>query len=572
MGILTEGFTSLFQSPNVKDTNATQSETIGTERRELSLTLDDQELLQLKHSWEKDWTGSKAQKQIYNKGDENTQYWKGIQFESVLYENGRPLQDNAIFEAVETFLPQATAKNPEPIVRHVGMGVVEDELSKGLKDAIAYNADISAFKLKIKDGTRNWILRYVGIWKIGFNTETRQLETYVIDPTKIILDPEGSISQGQYQGAFIGERKKDTASYLVGLFPAKKEYIEKIVDKKMGTKVEYTEWWTDNYVFWTHKDEVLDKAQNFYYSYGREEKYTDELGNERTRKLSPLNHFASPKKPYAFLTVHSTGVMPCDDTNEMDQALTLQDTINKRIRQLDKNADNTNGGAIVSGDHFTKEQAADVGEALRKGNTVWVPSGDVNQAYKRDVGRDLPPYMYNSLVDYRNRLADIFGIRGSTAGNLEDVNTVRGKILARQTDSTRMGSGVTEYIEQSADYIYNYWVQIMYVFYTPEDFATILGQEKGAFVYNALFQDERKVLISVKEGSLIPQDELTQRNEAVDLFNAGALDPLTLFERLRFPNPEESARKLIEYKNPQAAQPMPQAAPQEVPMPELPVI
>lgn len=549
MSILTEGFTSLFNSPNLANKGGTQEESIGPARKELSLSLDDKELIILKKSYEKEWNGSDAQKQIHSKGDENTNYWKGVQFDSSLYENGRrPLQDNAIFEAVETFLPQATAKNPEPTVRHVGVGVVEDELTQGMKDVLAFYADVNSLKLKIKDGTRNWILRYVGVWKIGFDTRTRKLETYVIDPKKLILDPEGYIADGQYYGEIIGERKKDTAAYLIGLFPHKKDYFKKVVDGKLGTKVEYIEWWNDNYVFWTHKDEVLDKSRNFYYNYVKEQKYIDELGNERVKKESPVNHFVSAKKPYAFLVVHSTGTMPCDDTNEMDQALTLQDATNKRIRQIDKNADNANNGAIVSGDHFTKEQAAEVGESLRKGNTVWVPNGDVNTAYKRDVGRDLPVYVYNSLVDYRNRLADIFGIRGSTAGNLEDVKTVRGKIIARQTDSTRMGSGVTEYIEQSADYIYNYWVQLMYVFFTPEDFINVLGEEKGMRIYNELFTNRQKVLVSVKEGSLIPQDELTQRNEAVDLFTAGALDPLTLFERLRFPNPEESARKLIQYR------------------------
>lgn len=568
MSILTEGFTSLFKSPNVKGNDARAEESVGEERKELTLSLSDSELIQLKKSWEKDWNNSDPQKQIITRGDENKNYWKGKQFDPALYDNGkRPLQDNAVFEAVETFLPQATAKNPEPIVRHVGAGVIEDPLSQGIKDTLAFFADTNSLKLKIKDGTRNWILRYVGVWKIGFNTETRQLETYVIDPKKLILDPEAHISDGQYNGEVIGERKKDTASYLVGLFPKQKEYITKIVDGKMGTKVEYTEWWTDEYVFWTHKDTVLDKAKNFYFNYAKEEKYIDELGNERNRKLSPINHFVSPKKPFAFLVVHSTGEMPCDDTNEMDQALTLQDTINKRIRQIDKNADDANAGAIVSGDAFTKEQAAEVGEALRKGNTVWVPTGDVNSAYRRDVGRDLPVYVYNSLVDYRNRLADIFGIRGSTAGNLEEVNTVRGKILAKQSDTSRMGSGVTEYIEQSADYIYNYWVQMMFVFFTPDDFAQVLGKEKGAMVYQELFSNRQRVLVSVKEGSLIPQDELTQRNEAVDLFNAGALDPLTLFERLRFPNPEESARKLVQFRvDPQGYLGQPQGVPQ------LPVI
>lgn len=47
---------------------------------------------------------------------------------------------------------------------------------------------------------------------------------------------------------------------------------------------------------------------------------------------------------------------------------------------------------------------------------------------------------------------------------------------------------------------------------------------------------------------MIPQDPLTKRNEAIDLWNAKAIDPVTFFERLDFPDPEEAARKMLQYQ------------------------
>jgi hypothetical protein len=54
--------------------------------------------------------------------------------------------------------------------------------------------------------------------------------------------------------------------------------------------------------------------------------------------------------------------------------------------------------------------------------------------------------------------------------------------------------------------------------------------------------------VSVKEGSLIPRDELSKRNEAIDLWGAGALDPETLFERLGFADPKQAAETLYLWK------------------------
>lgn len=59
--------------------------------------------------------------------------------------------------------------------------------------------------------------------------------------------------------------------------------------------------------------------------------------------------------------------------------------------------------------------------------------------------------------------------------------------------------------------------------------------------------------VSVKEGSLIPKDELTRSNQAVDLLAAGQIDPLTAFEMMDLPNPTEILKRLVTWQtNPQA--------------------
>ena len=52
----------------------------------------------------------------FKAGEENEKYWLGKQYEGPVDEKARPMVDNLIFESLETFLPRATKRNPEPLV------------------------------------------------------------------------------------------------------------------------------------------------------------------------------------------------------------------------------------------------------------------------------------------------------------------------------------------------------------------------------------------------------------------------------------------------------------------------
>lgn len=62
---------------------------------------------------------------------------------------------------------------------------------------------------------------------------------------------------------------------------------------------------------------------------------------------------------------------------------------------------------------------------------------------------------------------------------------------------------------------------------------------------NTDFATLRSLIVTVKEGSLIPKDPLTQRNEAMDLWSANAIDPITLARKLDMPDPLHYAEQLI---------------------------
>lgn len=73
---------------------------------------------------------------------------------------------------------------------------------------------------------------------------------------------------------------------------------------------------------------------------------------------------------------------------------------------------------------------------------------------------------------------------------------------------------ITDYLEQFCSNVYKYVLQMMLVYYDePQQIASF--QDKSIMISAEMIP--ANVSIMVKEGSLVPRDPLTERNEAIDL-------------------------------------------------------
>lgn len=545
---LLSGWNSLFRPVNKvpTQTDATASDLLP----ELSLSMTDVELIQLKQDWIKQW--EPFREEIEKKQTDNENYWLGQQFSPT--NEKQKLQDNLIFESLESFLPIAARPKADPLVE-------SDNTNEGrlladkTRKMLSYLGDSLSYNLKLKQVIRYWALYHLGVMKVGWSMKENDITCATIRPQKFILDPDATINESEYSGYYIGEKMQDRASDLILRFPAKEEFIKEKVQGKMGTLLEYIMWTTDDYVFWTLEDTVLAKNKNPHWNYDTQKEagideygqpITDETGQPQTQTIKGKNHFKNKKKPYIFLTFFNLGKHPHDDTNLIQQNIPLQDLINKRLRQIDKNADNANGGMLVSGDAFTEAQAGKLSKALRNGGVGWVPTGDPRAVVLRDSGAQLPPFIYQSLLDYRNELRNIFGTRGSTPQGTIGERTVGGKLITKGQDVDRIGGGISESIEGFTDLFFNWCVQLMYVYYDEPHVASVLGKEKMQEYIQLSRQDfTSNLLIGVKDGSMIPHDPVTERQEALELWAQKGIDPITFFERLDFPNPREAAKNLF---------------------------
>src|SRR5258708_1234167 len=519
---------------------------VGDPIPDVALRMDDEEVRSLTDKWKAKWVTSRLKGELEKKQKENERYWLGKQSED---EGSRPLVDNLIFNSLEEALPVATKQNPEP-------SVATDDSEEGRKIAsttkkmLIYLADKLALRLKLKRAARHWAIYYLGMIKISWSMVEDEMILQVVRPQKLILDPDGTIDETLwYDGEFIGEYRQDKASDLKKRFPKKSAYIDQQTDKMGGTLLRYIEWWTDEYVCWEMDNEILGKIKNPHFRYeAKDTQTTDQFGQQQTNSIPPRNHFKVPKMPYISLEIFNLGTKAFDEISLSEQNFPLQELVNKGYRQIDKNADNMNGGMVFSLDNLTTEQAKQASTALRKGGAIGVP-GDVRRAFIQTHGEPLPAQVFEHLSDARNELKNIFGTRGFGAGGLAGQKTVRGMAMLSQADSIRIGGEISDTLEQFADRIFNWMTQMIYVYWDTAHDGAVVGQAK-AFEYVSLSnaQLDRKVTVSVKEGSLIPKDEMSQAKQAQELASAGLMDPITLYSYLDYPNPKEMAMNLLLWK------------------------
>lgn len=540
------GVTDLVTNPTNKvKTGAFNSpEGVKDERIDiLELDMTDEELLRLARRWEAKYAPYEAK--IKPVQEKNKVYYLGKQNLGIPSATENPIAANLLFEAEETFLPAALSKNPEPVV-YADNTEEGNKVSNDIKTMLQYHADVLVLRKKLAMTVRQWSIYHLGVLKYGWNPKIKDVSIEVRKIQDFVFDPNCAVdAYGDFE-SYLGERITVTADKLIEMFPEHKDYIEEEVDSKLGTEVIYTEWWTDEYCFITFKEEILDKHKNEFYNYDKKE------GDEET---PGQNHFASPKKPYTFLSVFSLGEQPHDVTGLIEQNIPNQNLVTKRTNQIDYNISRQNNSDAFSENNFTQETAKQAANAFLKGNPVLVPQGGpIAEAIVRFPAESFPDAAFKDLEMNQQNLRSIFGTQGITSQEPNDNTTARGMILNQQYDNTRIGGGIGDAIAQVADSSFNWLLQLYYVYYDEPHFAAVMGQLKATeYVTLSSQQLVKKVVVSVAPDSMKPHDQITEINQAIEFYQMGAIGPKTLLTIANFPNVDESASDGVLWKvDPQA--------------------
>lgn len=534
---------------NKVNTDSQSSEGVSGDYEDvLELPMEDSELLELKRDWE--IIGTTYDAEIKPRQNKNKLYYAGKQRGSE-NQTGTVVSSNLLFEAEETFIPQALSKNPEPVVWSDNTDEGKSA-SNDIKTMLQYHADTLCLRKNLAVGVRKWSIYLTAVWKHGWDKETGDITIDVRKPQNFLFDKDGYIDvYACYKGKFLGERVESSAADLIDEFPEHKEYIFIKCNGKLGTPVVRTEWWTDKFCFTTFEDIVLDKHKNEYFNYPLAEK-TDEEGNITQTATPGMNHFAVPKMPYTFLSVFSLQERPHDITNLIEQNIPNQDRINDRDDQISKNLASANNAVALSGLSFNQETAGQARDTFYEEGFLLVPDGNMD-AVKRIPASPLPNGIMEAQAEDKMTLRSIFGTQGLTSQPQNEDTTARGMILNQSHDSSRIGGGIGDALEQVADNIFNWWLQLYYVFYDEEHYGSIMGNGRAVeFVSLIKSNMNRHFVVSVSPNSMQPKDEITEQNLAIELANTGWLDPINLFKKLNYPDPMETAKMVTMFKiNPQ---------------------
>jgi len=496
-------------------------EGLNVELEELKVDLSDDQIIGITNKYV---ARSKESRATLDKMyDENRLYYLGKQLGK-----NKQVVDNRIFTSVETIVPIATASEPVPNVLPYQDTVESIKLARNWEKILMADYKHQKIQKKTEKVVRHLSIARYGVFKYYYDVDKDCVDTRVIHPKRILFDNDCDIDDGL---EWIGEKVSVTAEELAAMFPEKEKEITKEVKGKMGSTVTYLEFWTDDLFIARYNKIVLRKSKNPNFDY----------------ENSKNNYFEKPCKPYIFINLFDLGEELSGATSLIEQAAPLQDGINKRKTQIDRNASIVNGKVIGTGANGMKKSEFANIDWNNSEEGIWMSDGEIGDI-KRESGSPLPSFVENDMYHSQGEIDNIMGTHSTTRGERTGRETATGRQILRESDRGRIDM-IGRRLEESLVLLFKGWCQIIKVFYTKKRIIRVLGEDKTTEFLEMDRNDINEGMeIEIINGTLIPEDRASRRERALLLANAQLIDPITLYRELGFRNPEDMAMRLYKWQ------------------------
>lgn len=522
--------------------------TITEEELEPKVELSDDELLGLSKQWEKE--SGEYHDYLKRIQDLNEKYYLGDQTQRDRIPSHKcNAVQNQIFMGVETIVPVMTSNPAQFIVNPAQETEPSEKLANSLQEILKGQYDTRKVKKTLEQAARHMIVYRFGVIKVFWDEYIDDWNLKAVRPQRIWIPKYG---QTEDELPFIIEKIDMTITEIGEYFGDKmKEEVKKNMTKTEdgGYEAAVTVWecWTNDFVFWRYGPLILKKQKNPYFDFtGRKKETTDIMGNAVVEDVF-YNHFRRPRKPYIFLSPFKLGKSVVGETSLIEQGIPLSDVINTILRQVVNNAKKMGNAAWFVDAEVMEEEKAKNAITNEEGIIIYGTGAAQEGLLRRESPPPLPAYIPNAQIMAQGAFDNIFGTHSTTRGERAEPETLGGRIMLKQGDISRIDLLVRE-IDRAVAEIGNFATQLMKLFYHTQRTIKIYGQYGLEFLTFSRDNIEDGIEVLVKEGSTLQVDEVSRRNEAVQLFQIGALDPITLYERLKFPNPQEAAERLIRWQ------------------------
>ena len=486
---------------------------------------------------------------LKTEGTRNERYWANEQLQGInLYWHNSRIVQNRIYMGTETMVPIITSKPAEPMITMAGF----DEKKDGSEKEREFLRQIERMLLdKYYDEdhpqqevfemiARHLLLYKIGIPKIRWDDDMDDYIVEFVHPHKMIISPDGHYNEDVWTAEYM----EWTLGDIIKEFPEQESTIMHAVfpgtdssEKLLGTPLGFWEYWSEDgkYLVWKMNSVILQKKLNPYMVWKKDKTFNKEK-----------NHFSYPKKPYMFLNSQNLGRHIWDDTTPISQGISLQDGINLMQRIITDTA-RDQGILVGAQEGIDRDELYKYTGAYNE--KLSIKGGNPQGALYRVAPKQLAPHVQENLLHLENASDNIMGTHATTRGEKSKQPTLGQDVMSKESDYGRIDA-VVRGIERVANAIYNWELQMIAVKYKEDHYTRVLGDEDGKKAYEKMKEGiKKRIKITVKPGSTLPVDKLTQRNEAIELAKADKISDLDFFERMDYPNPREMAKRVFLQKN-----------------------
>lgn len=483
----------------------------------------------------------------------NTAYLLGDQLnEKDFLKNETRYKDNRIFSSVRAILSYATGQLAKPDIIPSKGDEVYLKGARNIGAALYQHSADEKVEHKVRATVLNLISRKRGYLKLRWDPNlglNGDIVTEVCNPEDIIIDRYAGYLQNPQK---IYHRIRCTIEELIARFPEKEADINEAfsirrgVYSQMSKMVTYFECWftyTDSEkkpkegVCWfiQEKHLILNKQPNPNWIYYKSRK-----------KEMEANVTSMPPKPFISFNYINTGHSFIDETCLVEQAIPLQEMLNKRLRQIGENADYVNGRWVASKKAFSQEDARNL---INKGarTVAMVDREDVSNALINVAPNQLGQWVENTVFDARNEIDGMMGTPSQFKGAQPDNQDTLGRDLMIKQQAGALQDDLVRCVSTAMEEYYKVKLQLMRVNYTDDYWFQVKGGD-GKYEFILLNGDklDSNVKVSVQVDSTLPLDKAMIRSTAMSLWTAGnAIDYRTLMEDLGLPNPDIRAERYL---------------------------
>lgn len=557
----------------------------------LKLELEDADFIQVINDSIASSISFYKKKQLQQRQDKMMSYYMGNQLET---EGPRALAahqpryiENVVYEGVRRIKPIATSRLPDLTIKH-GQS---PEIEKMMTDLI--NTDITSRKNRKVLGlahVQEQLFLY-SVIKGRWNPELGDDGDYEfinVFPKNIVWDHRCKTANADDM-RFIAENTELSIKEVLMMFPKAKDDLllalgiqeEEQTERKLASPITIWEvwfhWWKEatdpvtgskkwekvHAVVWKYKTTILGKMKNPYFDYeGKINLFSPEMKDKKaptdreimaaymgemqlTSETVYHNYFKQPRKPYFFMVYESLGEDPIDATNRVEQVLYFQDHINDEGRQIIEMNERSAGKPIFNTDALSTEQIKNLDWRNMK-QAIGVGGEDINKTFAFASMPAAPQQLYTSKENNRSIAFEMLGVNATTRGVRQGDQTLGEANMFREQDFGFIDDLVEDTINDASEWIAQWTMQFIKVFYTKEHYREIIGKD-GDSLYQAISQDmiDNGMVAQVSASAV---DKMMRKQLAVQNAKMGMSDPLTYFEDTGETSPKEKARRAFMFK------------------------